>query len=30
MLNEFPPEIAEFLGSMITLDDPRYLRFDRS
>jgi cytochrome P450 len=25
-LNEVPPEIAEFLGSMITLDDPRHLR----
>jgi len=25
-LNEMPPEIAEFLGSMINLDDPRHLR----
>jgi cytochrome P450 len=25
-LNEVPPEISEFLGSMITLDDPRHLR----
>jgi len=25
-LNEVPPEIAEFLGSMISLDDPRHLR----
>ncbi|HEX4587000.1 MAG TPA: cytochrome P450 [Mycobacterium sp.] len=25
-LNEVPPEIAEFAGSMINLDDPRHLR----
>jgi methyl-branched lipid omega-hydroxylase len=25
-LNEVPPEIAEFYGSMISLDDPRHLR----
>jgi methyl-branched lipid omega-hydroxylase len=25
-LSEVPPEISEFLGSMITLDDPRHLR----
>lgn len=25
-LNEVPPEIAEFAGSMISLDDPRHLR----
>ncbi|HYO01414.1 MAG TPA: cytochrome P450 [Mycobacterium sp.] len=25
-LNDVPPEIAEFLGSMISLDDPRHLR----
>ena len=25
-LNEVPPEVAEFAGSMISLDDPRHLR----
>lgn len=25
-LNDVPPEISEFFGSMITLDDPRHLR----
>jgi len=25
-LNDVPPEISEFLGSMISLDDPRHLR----